>query len=173
MRGTGASLGRLGVLLTAAAIGLGACGQTGTTGRLSEPGGPTTTESKRPEGLRGSLALGSPARNKRATVQVNTFAWRAALDSVSFMPLRTSDPYGGVIATDWYISEAAPKERLRVNVLVSGPDLRSDTVRVTVLRETLAGRGTWQPAKVNPQTARDLENVILTRARDLRIAAGN
>jgi hypothetical protein len=153
-----------------AALALTACGSSSTTTRVTERVNDTTRagasdQRAGPQGIRKDFTKG--ASRSDAQVKVNRFAWQAALDSVSFMPLRTSDPYGGVIATDWYIAEKSPDERIRVNIRVDGPELRSNTVTVTVFRQTRTRRG-WRNAKVNPRTAQDLENVILSRARELR-----
>ncbi len=161
-------MSRFAILAIVASVALGACGGTSRSGTVTEPGGPKSTESVIPEGMRRGYAKGAAGRSASATVTVNRFAWRAALDAVSFMPLRTSDPYGGIIATDWYISEGSPNERLRVNILVSGPELRSDTVDVTIFRQEKDRRGAWVSKKVTPSSQTDLENVILTRARRLR-----
>jgi hypothetical protein len=163
-------------VLTPVIVGVGllavsACGlieERRTTGTISEPGGPAATESNRPGGLRGDLTR----ENQQGTegVAVNRFAWQAALDTLSFMPIRTSDPYGGVIATDWYSPRESPNERLRLNVRVRGRTLSSESIRVTVFREVRADSG-WETGPVSDRTGRDLENVILTRARALRIEA--
>ncbi len=34
-------------------------------------------------------------------IGVNSYLWRATLDTISFMPLASADPFGGVIITDW------------------------------------------------------------------------
>lgn len=160
------------------ALAVSGCGSSGSTraytGTINNPGGPKADESFRPTGPRSDFAQNSPTGARTATVQVNRFAWRAALDAISFMPLASSDPYGGAIATDWYVAQRSPNERLRVNILVGGPDLRADTVRVTVFRqEKKGGRGDWVNAAVDPGTAQNLENVILQRARDLAQRAAN
>lgn len=160
------------------ALALAGCENSGSTraytGTVDNPGGPKSTESFRPTGQRSDFAQNSPTGARTATVQVNRFAWRASLDAISFMPLASSDPYGGAIGTDWYIGQRAPNERLRVNILVGGPDLRADTVRVTVFRqERKGGRGDWVNATVDPGTAQNLENAILQRARELAQRAGN
>ncbi len=159
------------------ALALAGCESSGSTraytGTVNNPGGPKATETYRPAGTRGDFAQGSPSGQRAATVEVNRFAWRASLDTIAFMPLASSDPYGGAIATDWYIARANPNERLRVNILVGGPDLRGDTVRVTVFRqERKGGRGDWANVAVDPSVALNLENVILQRARELRQRAG-
>jgi hypothetical protein len=103
-------------------------------------------------------------------VGVNAYLWRGALDSVAFMPLASADPFGGVIMTDWYAPPGVTGERMKVNVLILGRELRADGVRVSVFRQT-EGRSGWQDAEVAPQTATELENVILTKARQLRLAS--
>lgn len=102
-------------------------------------------------------------------VTVNSFLWRASLDTVSFMPLASADPFGGVILTDWYSPTETPDERFKVNVFILSRELRSDGVRVRTFKQVLKG-GSWVDADVSKQTARELENTILTRARQLRVA---
>ena len=170
------TIGRAGMLLLGA-LALAGCESSGSTraytGTVTNPGGPKATEAYRPGGQRADYVQNSGTAQRTATVQVNRFAWRASLDTVSFMPLASSDPYGGAIATDWYTARANPNERLRVNILVSGPDLRGDTVRVTVFRqERKGGRGDWANVSVDPSVAQNLENVIIQRARELRQSAG-
>ena len=165
------------VALLLGALAVAGCENSGSTraytGTVANPGGPKATEAYRPGGQRADYVQNSETGQRTATVQVNRFAWRASLDTVAFMPLASSDPYGGAIATDWYTARANPNERLRVNILVSGPDLRGDTVRVTVFRqERKGGRGDWTNVAVDPSVAQNLENVIIQRARELRQQAG-
>jgi hypothetical protein len=163
--------------LGAAAL-LAGCGSSGRTTEIrasgsnnATTGGVTSTEANRPEGARGDFAAGSPTRGN-VGVRINRFAWRAALDAVSFMPIVTADGETGALVTDWYVPQSSPKERIKVTVLVGGPELRSDTVKVQVFRQEQDRRGGWGNATVHPQQARDLENVILQRARALRQAQG-
>ena len=104
-------------------------------------------------------------------IGVNSYLWRASLDTISFMPLASADPFGGVIITDWYTPPETPDERLKVNVVILGRELRADGVRATVFRQRLEPSGSWVDAAVAPETSVDLENAILTRARELRIAS--
>jgi hypothetical protein len=95
--------------------------------------------------------------------------WRGALDALSFMPLQSADPYGGVIITDWYAPPETPNERFKVNALVQGSELRTEGVKVTMFRQTRGGAGDpWRDAEIDKNTPIDLENVILARARELR-----
>lgn len=104
-------------------------------------------------------------------VGVNSYLWRASLDSISFMPLASADPFGGVIITEWFSPPETPAERFKINVFILGRDLRADGVRAAVFRQKRdAGGGGWSDAPVEAQTATDLENSILARARQLRVA---
>lgn len=106
-------------------------------------------------------------------IAVNGYLWRASLDTMSFMPLSSADPFGGVIVTDWYIPPESQNERFKVQIYILDRQLRADGLRVTVFRQVRSGSGNWIDAAVKPETAADLENAILTRARQLRIAAGS
>ena len=99
--------------------------------------------------------------------------WRASLDTLSFMPLASADPFGGVIITDWYQPPAAPGERFKVTAYILGRQLRTDGLRVSVFRQLQQG-GQWVDAPVSANTASEIENKVLARARELRSqATGN
>ncbi len=104
-------------------------------------------------------------------IGVNSYLWRATLDTLSFMPLASADPFGGVIITDWYSPPETPDERFKMNVFILGRELRADGVRVSVFRQNRKGAEIWSDASVTDKTATNLENEILTRARQLRFAA--
>ncbi|MCZ6453451.1 MAG: DUF3576 domain-containing protein, partial [Alphaproteobacteria bacterium] len=106
-------------------------------------------------------------------IGVNGLLWRASLDTLSFLPLSSADPFGGVIITDWYSPPESPNERFKVTAYILGRQLRSDGVRVAVFRQQLTdGRG-WVDSRVGDQTGAKLEGAILTRARELRIASAD
>lgn len=102
-------------------------------------------------------------------IGVNSFLWRATLDTLSFMPLSTVDPFGGVVLTDWYEDPKTPGERFKVNALIMDKTLRSDGIKVTLFKQKSDKKGAWRDMDVNPRVARDLEDTILTRARELRL----
>jgi hypothetical protein len=104
-------------------------------------------------------------------IGVNSYLWRASLDTIAFMPLASADPFGGVIITDWYTPSETPDERLKVNIVILGRQLRADGVRASVFRQRRDGTGVWTDAAVATETATELEDAILTRARQLRIAS--
>jgi len=117
------------------------------------------------------LGGGDKASAGGGGIGVNSFLWRASLDTISFMPLASADPFGGVIITDWYSPPEAREERFKITVYILGRDLRADGVRAAVFRQRQDGDGGWIDARVEQRTAVDLENAILTRARELRIAS--
>ena len=102
-------------------------------------------------------------------IGVNGFLWRASLDSVSFMPLAQADPFGGVIISEWYSPPETPAERFKVNVFIMGRQLRADGIKAAVFRQARDSGGNWTDAPVEQRTITELENAILTRARQLRI----
>lgn len=105
-------------------------------------------------------------------IGVNSFLWRASLDTVSFMPLASADPFGGVIITDWYTSPDKENERFKVNVFILDKQLVSTGVQVKVFRETKTRNG-WTASTVADDTGTKLEDAILTRARQLRVASNS
>ena len=104
-------------------------------------------------------------------IGVNAFLWRATLDTISFMPLLSADPFGGVIITDWYAPPETPDERFKMTVYILTRALRSDGVQVTVFRQERGDDGVWEDRATNPTTAVSLEDKILDRARQIRTAS--
>ncbi|MFQ5973649.1 MAG: DUF3576 domain-containing protein [Alphaproteobacteria bacterium] len=155
---------------------LTACGGIKTEG----PGEPQTTAERRRDAqgkLFGedafTLSLGESRRGEQsagaAGIGVNSFLWRASLDTLSFLPLASADPFGGVIITDWYAPPESPDERFKVTVFILGRELRSDGIRASVFRQRLETDRGWTDASVDRETPSQLEDAILTRARQLRI----
>lgn len=103
-----------------------------------------------------------------AMVGVNAFLWRATLDTISFMPLESADPQGGIIITEWYTPEATPNERFKLTVYILDTRLRADGVNVSAFRQVKDGSD-WRDAEVASGTAVQLENAILARARELKV----
>ena len=124
-------------------------------------------------GESGANVLGDESGNGASGtgIDVNSYLWRASLDTISFMPLASADPFGGVIITDWYSPPETQSERFKVNVYIFGRELRADGVRAAVFRQNQQLDGSWADAEVDQQTVTDLENAILARARQLRIAS--
>ena len=115
----------------------------------------------------GTSAISSGS--SRVTLGVNSFLWHATLDTLSFLPLTSADPFGGVIISEWYVAPTSPNERLKVTVYIMDRALRADGLKVVVFRQTRNGNA-WADAQPSPDTAHKLEDSILTRARELRLA---
>ncbi len=101
---------------------------------------------------------------------MNAYLWRATLDTISFLPLSSADPFGGVIITDWYSPPESPGERLKLSIFILDRQLRADGLRVSVFRQMRGSDGSWVDAKVDAKTAQQMEDSILARARELRVA---
>ena len=120
----------------------------------------------------GGLSLfGDSTVGGGANLGVNSFLWRATLDTIAFMPVNSADPFGGVIITDWNSSADSPNERFKLNIYILGRTLRADGVRVAVFRQVLTRNGQWQDSAVPDDTRLKIEDAILTRARQMRNAA--
>jgi len=100
---------------------------------------------------------------------VNSYLWRASLDTISFMPIASADPFGGVIITDWYADPSMPNERVKLNVFILSRELKADGIRVSGFRQVQNKSG-WADSEMTPETIGKLEDAILTRARELRVA---
>jgi hypothetical protein len=118
----------------------------------------------------GSLFGGGGGGDEKARLPVNKYLWQGALDTLSFLPLASSDPFTGVIATEWGATPETPGERLKVTAYILNPGLTAAALKVAVYREVLSDTGVWTTAPVSADTARQLEDAILTRARQIRIA---
>jgi hypothetical protein len=116
------------------------------------------------------LPRADAAASQVTTIGVNAYLWRAALDTLSFAPLLQADSSGGVIVTDWYVNPASPNERVKVTAAILDRDLRADALRVAASRQ-VNQNGVWVEAPVAAATVQKLEDIILTRARDLRRSA--
>ncbi len=101
-------------------------------------------------------------------IGVNKYLWRAALDTASFMPLASADPFGGVILTDWYAPEGKSNERFKLNIFIVSRSLRSDGIEVKLFKQKRSG-GKWVDASSSRDSEIQLEDTILTRARQLRV----
>ncbi len=123
-------------------------------------------------GKEGLLLFGKREETPSASpIAVNSFLWRASLDTLSFMPLSSADAFGGVIITDWYAPPETPDHRFKMNVYILDRRLRADGIRAAVFHQRRDGDGNWVDAEVDKSTATELEDTILTRARQLRINA--
>ena len=124
--------------------------------------------------LKGLSLFGSGSKSAAPSgLGINSYLWRASLDTLAFMPLTTVDSTGGVIITDWHANPQVPGERFKLTVYILDTRLRADGVKVAVFRQEQAeGSSEWRDASVSTKTATQLENQILRRARELKVGAG-
>ena len=153
MRGVAAGV------LALSMLGVSACGST-PKAAAAKDGGFSLNPFKRDE---------KPTTSE-GSIGVNGYLWRASLDTLAFMPLASADPYGGVIVTDWYTNPETPAERFKATVYILDTRLRADGLNVTVFKQTKDANDAWVDTPVSEQTATDIENAILTRARQLRLS---
>lgn len=144
-------------------------GCSGTGGRTVDTSGDASSLSAPRNHLLGEDR--SATGGDQTQAGVNAYLWRGAIDTLSFMPFASADPVGGIIITDWYTPPTTSGERFKATAYVLGKQLRSDAVRVAIFRQTLDG-GQWTDASIAPNTAPDITNKILARARQLRADAG-
>ena len=171
--------------VAAMALLLVACGGNGELAAKKDEGprgGPTNRYDPEAEGLfgEGGFTLGKLASGnlfgradseERGSVgPINRFLWQASLDTLSFMPLASTDPFTGVIATDWSSTEAAPGERFKVTVYLNSPKLAATSLKVAVYRQVRDEGGNWVQTTIDPATPRRIEDSIMTRARQIRVA---
>lgn len=143
-------------------VALGACSSGGQkTFQTQEEGG--WNPFRRGEASRS-------AQGSAPAIGVNGYLWRATLDTLAFMPLASADPYGGVIITDWYENPEQPGERFKCTVYILDSRLRADGLNVAVFKQTRDAAGNWVDSPTAGQTETDIENAILTRARQLRLS---
>ena len=148
--------------------------------QFADPGGNEVVNPKKSRGPTanssvfgdGGLQLFGPGGDDDAGsgpgIGVNSHLWRASLDTISFMPLTSADPFGGVIITDWYAPPDTPSERFKMTIYILARTLRADGLRVAVFRQEKGDQGAWIDSSINPATITSLENKILERARQLR-----
>jgi hypothetical protein len=159
----------------AGVLALSACGNSQpTTATVNDyqtqnlPGAQATADSHPLITLGGGKSGGAQATG----IQVNAYLWRATLDTLSFMPLVSADPFGGVIITDWYSPPATPNERFKANAYILSQQMTANAIQVSLFHQVLQN-GQWVDAAVDPNTVSGLEDRILSHAADLRAAAQN
>jgi hypothetical protein len=146
--------------LAMAAAALSGCGHRSEGAFVSQESGSGLS-------IFGKKSNNAPAN---ASIGVNGYLWRATLDTLAFMPLVSADPWGGTVITDWYSNPEQPNERFKATVYILDTRLRADGLKVTIFKEARAPDGRWVTASTSGQTEIDIQNAILTKARQLRLS---
>ncbi|WP_316013850.1 DUF3576 domain-containing protein [Roseobacter sp. HKCCA0434] len=151
------------VSLTVAMLVLGACNRSGP-----EQPAVTAARQAQSDGVRiNDLLSGEIFRDRGPELNVNRFLWQASLETLDFLPIASTDPFGGVITTDWGTPSGAGNERFRAVAVIDSDALAVSSLRVALFRQVLTG-GVWTDAPVADATVRQIEDAILLRARQLR-----
>ena len=101
-------------------------------------------------------------------MSINAFLWQGALDTLSFMPLSSADPIGGTIITDWYSSTNNPDERCKLNIFISGKELKTQNLRVASFCQNYQDNR-WVNKDISDDNNIKLENAILNKAKKLKL----
>ena len=162
------------LLILLATLALSACSdiKTENAGTPQDRAGKAREARGKLTGDDGFLLAGGDRKDDSGSagaIGVNIYLWRATLDTLSFMPITSADPFGGTVLTDWYEDPKTPGERFKVNAVILDKTLRADGIKMTVFKQKLEGKA-WRDQKVDNTLARSLEDTVLTRARQLRIA---
>jgi len=102
---------------------------------------------------------------------INPYLWKASLETISFMPLASSDPFGGTIITDWYTSASNENERCKLNIFINGTDLKTENLKVSSFCQIFKNQK-WINTKTNMQNNIKIENAILNKAKKIRLKTG-
>jgi hypothetical protein len=165
--------------ITLLSLALGACGDGDDDSASADSHNyPKTDKDRRKDRLGklsgdNGLTLGGDSDKKdegNNPLGVNSFLWRATLDTLAFMPLASADPFGGVVLTDWYEDPKATGERFKVNALILDRQLRADSIKITAFKQKKNAAGQWQDDPIDTGISRKLEDAVLTRARELRVS---
>ena len=101
-------------------------------------------------------------------MSVNPFLWRAALETIDFMPLSSADQIGGTIITDWYSTSGNEKERCKLNIFITGINLKTENLRVVSFCQEFKNP-TWVNKETEKENNIKIENAILNKAKKLKL----
>ena len=160
----------VGVMLIGSVLLIGGCGSL-TVPSIDDYSSKQTQTVSSSSGARSEVpqSLTKSKETKNYGIGVNGYLWRSCLDILSFMPLSSADPFGGVIITDWYSPSETPRSRFKVTAYILSSSLQSDAIRISVFRQVRTDSGEWDDIAVNGVVSSDLENTVLTRARELKV----
>jgi len=120
------------------------------------------------------LALGKNRVGSQTTASVglpiNPYLWRGSLETISFMPLASVDPFAGVIITDWYTDQKNISERCKLNIFIKGVELKTGNLKVNSFCQILSEKGTWVDQSINKKNNIQLENAILNKAKKIKLS---
>lgn len=165
------------VLLAFIVVGFSSCSGTKVEGNY--PGSQEDERRKKIGNIGGGegglITFGGSRKSQETSgnsggIGINKYLWRATLDTISFMPLSSADPFGGVIITDWYENPNAKGSKFKLNIVINSAALRSDAVKVSAFKKDFnEDLNTWSDSEIDKNISTQIENKILTRARQLKV----
>ena len=86
------------------------------------------------EGRGASLGTLLGNNSKGTTYQFSTSnpMWRASLETIDFMPLASANYSGGIIITDWYSSNTASSESIKITIRFLTNEIVSNALDIKV-----------------------------------------
>ncbi|MBI28949.1 MAG: hypothetical protein CFH21_00138 [Alphaproteobacteria bacterium MarineAlpha5_Bin11] len=119
------------------------------------------------------LVLGGDDNDKNKVtgmaMPINPYLWRAGLETISFMPIASADPFGGIVITDWYNDVNNTDERCKINIFIKGVELTTSNLKASIFCQELVS-GSWIDKQVDVEKSASLENAILEKAKKIRLA---
>ena len=100
---------------------------------------------------------------------INPYLWKASLETISFMPLSSADPFAGLIITDWY-SQNNANERCKINIFIRGVELKTSNLKVNSFCQTLSDTNNWIGDESDIEINAQIENAILNKAKKLKLS---
>lgn len=138
------------------------------TTRLQSGGGLLGKDGIKMDGILGTKRESGSNVSASLTMPSNIYLWRGALDTISFMPLNSADPVGGTILTDWYSGENNENERCKLNIFITGPELKTQNLKVTTFCQEYKNQK-WINKKLDNENNVKIENAILNKAKKLKL----
>ena len=125
---------------------------------------------------KGGISLGGILNNDQKdnvtsttiAMSVNPFLWRAALETIDFMPLNSADQVGGTIITDWYSTSNNENERCKLNIFITGKNLKTENLKVSSFCQEFKNP-VWVNKKIDIEDNIKIENAILNKAKKLKL----
>ena len=105
---------------------------------------------------------------RASDININGFLWHASLDTLSFLPLSSADPFGGVIITDWYSNKNIQNQRLKITAYINTNELKSESINIKVEIQSFKNN-IWSQPLTSKSLATQIEDSILNEARNLKL----
>jgi len=120
------------------------------------------------------ISLNMLEGNKQETystigMPINPYLWRASLETISFMPLASADPFGGIIITDWYSTNSNIDERCKLNIFIKGAELKTNNLVVKSYCQKLTNNN-WINIQSENEKNIKIENAILNKAKKIKLS---